>query len=105
MVKNLPAKAGDAREACSTPRSEDPLEEEMATCSSVAAWKLHEQRSLAGYSPWGRKEWDTTERLSTEHRVWCEYYRSNTETRAMWKQTRFLGDPKGKSENKWVEAA
>jgi len=25
----------------------------------------HGQRSLTGYSPWGRKEWDTTERLST----------------------------------------
>ena len=26
----------------------------------------HEQRSLAGYSPWGRKELDTTERLTTK---------------------------------------
>ena len=25
--------------------------------------KFHEQRSLAGYSPWGRKESDTTGRL------------------------------------------
>ena len=25
----------------------------------------HGQRSLAGYSPWGRKELDTTEQLST----------------------------------------
>ena len=25
----------------------------------------HGQRSLVGYSPWGRKESDTTERLST----------------------------------------
>ena len=23
------------------------------------------QRSLAGYSPWGHKEWDTTQQLST----------------------------------------
>ena len=27
----------------------------------------HGQRSLAGYSPWGGRESDTTERLSTEH--------------------------------------
>ena len=27
----------------------------------------HGQRSLAGYGPWGCREWDTTERLSTEH--------------------------------------
>ena len=26
----------------------------------------HVQRSLVGYSPWGPKEWDTTEQLSTE---------------------------------------
>ena len=29
----------------------------------------HEQRSLVGYSPWGRKELDVTERLSTAQRV------------------------------------
>ena len=28
--------------------------------------KSHGQRSLAGYSPWGSKESDTTERLSTQ---------------------------------------
>ena len=27
----------------------------------------HEQRSLVGYSPWGCKESDTTERLDTQH--------------------------------------
>ena len=27
--------------------------------------KSHGQRSLAGYSPWGRKESDTTERVNT----------------------------------------
>ena len=32
----------------------------------------HGQRSLAGYSPWGRKESDTTERLSTQHTRWLE---------------------------------
>ena len=41
---------------------EDPLEEGMATHSSVLAWRsAHGQRSLAGYSPWGHKESDTTE--------------------------------------------
>ena len=34
---------------------EDPLEEEMATCSSILAWEIHGQRSLVGYS---RKESD-----------------------------------------------
>ena len=41
---------------------EDPLEEEMATHSSVLAWKKsHGQRILVGYSPWGHKGSNTTE--------------------------------------------
>ena len=34
---------------------EDPMEEEMTTLSSILAWKIHGQRSLAGYSPWDHK--------------------------------------------------
>ena len=39
---------------------EDPLEKEMATHSSILAGKSHGQRSLVGYSPWGRKDSDKT---------------------------------------------
>ena len=35
----------------------------MAPHSSSLAWKIHGQRSLLSYSPWGREESDTTERL------------------------------------------
>ena len=35
----------------------------MAIHSSIIAWKILGQRSLVGYSPWGRKESDTTEGL------------------------------------------
>ena len=42
---------------------EDPLEEEITTHSSILAWEIP-QRNLAGYSPWGHKESDITERLS-----------------------------------------
>ena len=35
------------------------VEKEIATHSSITAWKPDEQRSLAGYSPWGCKELDT----------------------------------------------
>ena len=42
---------------------EDPLEKEIATHSSILAWKPHGQRSLVGYTPQGSKESDTTERL------------------------------------------
>ena len=34
---------------------EDPLEKGMATHSSTLAWEPHRQRSLAGFSSWGRK--------------------------------------------------
>ena len=40
---------------------EDPLEEEMASHSSILPGKSHGQRSLVGYSPWGSKELDLTE--------------------------------------------
>ena len=44
------------------------LEEGMATHSSILAWRIHMDRgALAGHSPWGRKESDTTEQLSTAH--------------------------------------
>ena len=33
----------------------------MATHSSILAWRIHGQRSLAGYSPWGHKELDTSD--------------------------------------------
>ena len=37
------------------------LEKGMATHPSIFAWKIHGQRRLVGYSPWGRKELDRTE--------------------------------------------
>ena len=53
MVKNLPANVGDAG---LIPRSEDSLEKEKATHSSVLVWKSPGQRSLTGYSSWGCEE-------------------------------------------------
>ena len=49
----------------SVPGWEDPLNEVMATHSSILAGESHGQRSMAGYSSWGCKELDTTE--ATEH--------------------------------------
>ena len=40
-VKNLPANAGDTRDPGSITGWEDPLEKEMATHSSILAWKIH----------------------------------------------------------------
>ena len=42
---------------------EDPLEEGMTTLSSILAWKIRRDRGAwQGYSSWGHKELDMTER-------------------------------------------
>ena len=44
----------------------DPLEKEMATHSNILAWKnATDREAWWAYSPWGRKESDMTELLST----------------------------------------
>ena len=43
---------------------EDPLEKEMATHSSILAWRIPWTEELGGLLSMGRKESDMTERLS-----------------------------------------
>ena len=45
---------------------EDLLEKEMATSSSILAWKIPWTEGPGGYSPHGRKGLDMTEWLSTD---------------------------------------
>ena len=40
MVHNAPANAGDTGDAGSIPGQEDPLEQEIATGSSILAWDI-----------------------------------------------------------------
>ena len=49
---------------------QNPLQEGVATHSSILAWRIHMDREAwQGYSLWGRKGSDTTEWLSTaQHR-------------------------------------
>ena len=61
VVKNLPINAGDTRDAGSIPGPGRSSGEGMATTPVFLPGKSHGQRSLAGYSPWGCKELDTTE--------------------------------------------
>ena len=58
LVKNLPAMQETRVPSLG---GEDPLEEGMATHSSILVWRILWIESLAGYSPWGCKELDTTE--------------------------------------------
>ena len=44
----------------------DHVEKEMATHSSILAGKPHKQRNLVGYSPWRRRDLDTTEWLAQQ---------------------------------------
>ena len=41
----------------------------MATHSNILAGEFHGQWSLAGYSPWGHKKSDMTERLMRTHTI------------------------------------
>ena len=58
MVTNLPA-PGDTPDAGSIPGSGEPLEEGMQPTPVFLPGESQGQRSLAGYSPQGRKESDT----------------------------------------------
>ena len=63
MVKNLPVTAGDIRDNRSL-GWEDALEEGMTTTPIFFPAASHGQRSLVGYSPWGRTESDMAEALN-----------------------------------------
>ena len=56
VVKNSSANAGDSSQSLGW---EDPLEKKLATPVFLPG-KSHGERSLVGYSPWGRKELDMT---------------------------------------------
>ena len=55
MVKNPPAVQEPQETQVQSLGWENPLEEGMATHSSILAWKIHGQRSLRGYCPWNGK--------------------------------------------------
>ena len=62
VVKNLPTNAGDVRNGDSIPRSGRPPGEGNGNLLQYSSLEIsHGQRSLAGYSPWGHKESDTTD--------------------------------------------
>ena len=64
MVKNPPAKAGDAREAGSIPGSGRSRGEGNGNpLQSSLPGKSHGQRSLVGYSPWDRRESDSIKHM------------------------------------------
>ena len=74
VVKSLPAKAGDLRDVVSFPElGRFPWRRARQPTPVFLPGELHGQRSLVGYSPWGRKELDTTEQLTQQQHN--KYYR------------------------------
>ena len=65
LVKNPPANSGDKKDGSLITGRKDPLEKEVATPGVFLPGRFHGQRNLVGYRPWGHKESDTTEQLST----------------------------------------
>ena len=57
MVMNPLANAGDARDAGSIPRSEDPLEKELTTHFSILAWRIPWAEEPGGLVCGAAKNW------------------------------------------------
>ena len=66
LVKNLPAMQALQEMQFRSLGWEDPLEEGMTITPVFLPGESHGQRSLAGCSPWGHKESDTTEPLKKQ---------------------------------------
>ena len=67
VVKNLPANAGDVRDAS----REDPLEEGVATCSSIAAWRIPRTEEPGGLQSLGSQPDTGLKRLSMPAGMAC----------------------------------
>ena len=81
LVKNLPAKAGDAGSILGW---EDSWRRARQPTPVFLPGEFHGQRNLTSYSPWGCKELDMTEHTHAQHRnpfwkkniyIWDKYIR------------------------------
>ena len=81
VVKKLPANAGDMGLILGSGRFPGGGHDNPVQYACLE--NPHGQRSLAGYSPWGRKELDTTEQLSrhacTWHCIWPSFHNRDSD--------------------------
>ena len=71
VVKNLPANGGDVRFVGLIPGlGRFPWRKAWQPTLVFLPREFHGQRDLAGYSPWGRSESDTTEETYHEGITW-----------------------------------
>jgi len=73
VVKNLPANAGDAGDGLDPWIRKIPWRRKWQPAPVFLPRKSHGQRSLTGNSPWGHKESDMTEQLSTLYYRQCKW--------------------------------
>ena len=66
MVRNLPANAGNVRDTVRSLCQKDPLEKEMATHSSILAWRIPRTEEPDRLQSTGSQELDTTHDLATK---------------------------------------
>ena len=80
VVKNLPVNAGDTGDEGLITGWEDPLEQDMATDSSILAWKMPWTEEPGGQQSMGSQRVDTTEQLSmcTHKNIDSSFHRAST---------------------------
>ena len=71
MVKNPPVMQKMQEMQVQLLSQEDPLEEGMATHSSILAWRIPRTEEPGSYSPQGHKESDMTEVTEDKH-AWSD---------------------------------
>ena len=72
VVKTLPANAGDIRDKSSTQGGEDPLEEGMATYTSILAWRIPWTEESGGLQSIGSQSWTKLSDMPMHTCVRCE---------------------------------
>ena len=93
MVKNSPVNVGDVRDTVSIPGLGRSWRRKWQSTPVFLPGKSHGQRSLVSYSPWGCKDSETTEKLSTSHTTSYRHVGSHPVREVVQMQTKTaLGD-------------
>ena len=76
-----------------------PWRREWQPTPVILPGKSHGQRSMVGYSPWGRKESDMTERLTLQASTICKLEKN--QNKLTWQYRNFILQLK-RSESEWL---
>ena len=90
VVKNSRANAGEIRDVSLIPGLGRSLEKEMATHSSILAWRTPWTEEPGGLHSWGCKECDTTEQLTHFHFMIMSFFNKMT-LKILWRNFFTLG--------------